>query len=1044
MMKKIVHSLIILLLSLHSVAQNSTFQIEGLIIDPLTQTPIEGVVVTITGLPGSLKTDAQGQFSAAIPSNVGIITAWYPGYYEFSQPISQRTQITIVLVPKGQRGYTEFIQLPFTGLVSAGNKHTSLSTIERKDVRLGSTQVEQTLHQIPGLHIVGKSGMPGEGHFLHLRGINSLTANNTPLIVVNGVPLMPDMNESGIIGGFSKAVFNAIHPHDVQNVTVLKGADASRYGSIASNGVILIETDKATDLETKVELISQFGVNQNQSRLPVMGVNDYKSYVGNVALTRYDDMAQILTLFPYLVDNPNYFYHYLYNNNTSWQDYIYSPGFSTDHLLKIKGGDAIAKYDFSLGYKHQGGQVTNTGYSRYFARVNSDVNLSRKLSMFSTISMAYHDYNVQEQGMLEATNPLLAALKKGPIFSPFQKDKNNQLLPDFAVIRDQDNQLITNNMVSNPYAIVHSLQAAEHGYDVQINAGLNYQWNEHVTVSGIAGIYYYLSRQNVFVPGITERTIMPLNNRLAINTVRSAQGITSNSYYNLNVDFDKTYHYIHQIKAGAGVQVAQNFTEYDAGTGYNTANDFYRTLNNVVSSSRNYFGYIDAWNWLNLNTHVHYNYNNQLHMGASIAADASSAQGPDAPLFQLYPSLNVAWLTKKSLFSDYDFVDKLNVRGELFSTGNSRFSSSLSKYHYINKVFRELSGLVRAGVPNTQIIPERNTTLGLGIDMALFAHRVDLSLDVYRTHNQHLIMPVSISSAFGVNYLYSNVASTLNRGFEAGVRATLIRKKDVNWYVGASLSTNIDKVVSLGEQNSMVLEMEDGSALITQVGKPVYAFYGYETRGILAGTNQALTAGKDGKPLTNFVGTPFQAGDVWFVDQNDDGVIDDRDRTILGSAAPKWHGSVSTAFRYRQMEISALFTYSYGNSMYNAVRRSMESMSDFSNQLVTVNRRWMSEGQVTDMPRATFGDPMNNSRFSDRWIEDASFIKLKEISLMYHLKHLMKGTTLFLTAENVFTLTNYLGLDPETNYAYDVSMRGFDYAKIPHPRTIKVGFKIQL
>ncbi len=1044
MIRKIIYSLLTLVFAFQGVlAQNQGFKLEGQVFDPVSGSAVAGAVVRVTGLAGSVLTNQEGKFSVTIPSGVGTVTTWFPGFYQDVQPISGRNNIRIVLVPAGQKGYTENFLLPFKGITPGREKQTNLTAVEKKDVSQAATQVEQALHNIPGLQLIGKSGMPGEGSFFSIRGVNSLTAGTSPLLVVNGVPLMPDMNESGIIGGFSKSVFNSIHPHDIQNITVLKGADVTRYGSLGSNAVILIETDKATDLDTRVELISQFGVDQNHRRLPVLGVRDYKSYIGNVALTRYDDMAQILELFPYLVDNPNYFYRYLYNNDTNWQDYIYSEALTTDHVLKIKGGDAIAKYDLSIGIKQQGGQIKNTGHSRYFARINSDVNLSRNVSMFSTISMAYLSYKAQEQGMLEATNPILAAMKKGPLFSPFQKDNENNLLPDFAIIRDQDNKLITNNMVSNPLAIVNSLQAAEHGYDVQINAGLNYKINDHLNLTGVAGIYYYMSRQDVFVPGVTQRTIMPLNNQLAINTVRSAQGQTNNKYFNLHLDYHKTFDLVHDFKASVGSQIAQNYTEYDAGTGYNTANDFYKTLNNVVSSSRSYFGYINVWNWLNFNANVQYVYDHQFALGATIAADASSATGPDAPLFQLYPSLNAAWMTKNSLLNDVDFIDKLNIRAEVFSTGNSRFSSSLSKYHYVNKVFRELSGLVRAGIPNTEIVPERNTTVGGGIDASILGNRVDLSLDVYNTRNSDLIMPVSISSAFGVNYLYSNVAITNNSGIEAAVRAALIRTKDFNWYVGASISANNDRVISLGGQDEMILEMEDGSAIRTKVGESVYAFYGYQTNGVIASAAQAATAGKDGQPLRTFVGTAFQAGDVLFVDQNNDGVIDDRDRVNLGSAAPKFYGNLNSSFRYKNMELSALFAYSYGNKMYNAVRRSMESMSDFSNQLITVNRRWMFDGQQTDMPRATFGDPMGNSRFSDRWVEDASFIKLKELMFTYHLNDFMKGTTLFVSAENLFTLTNYLGLDPETMYSYDVSMRGFDYAKVAHPRSVKLGFKIQ-
>jgi len=1023
-------------------AQKDSIRLTGLVVEPYKNTPIAGAVVNITGHEGSLKTDKDGKFTVKLKSAKGVITVWYPGYYNNVQPLANRKRIKVVMVSEKKAGYSDYMLLPFKGITNIREKQTNLNSVQKNDINLSKTDVEQAFNNIPGLQVIGKSGMPGEGNYFSIRGINTISGNSTPLIVINGVPYMPDLNESGIIGGFTKGALNAINPRDIQNITVLKGADATLYGSMGSNGVIMIETDKAVDLDTKVEFISQFGIDKNQSTFPVMGVKDYKSYISNVALTKYEDMADVTTKFPFLVDDPNYYYKYKYNNNTDWQSKIYSPGFTTDNVLKIKGGDAIAKYDVSIGYKNKKGEIIGTDFTKYYTRINSDVNLNRKITLFSAISMAYMDYNVQEQGLLEATNPLLASLKKGPLFSPYEKDADNNLLPNYEGIRDLDGNLIENNMVSNPLAIVNSVVAKEHGYDVQINAGLNYKITDNFNIKGIVGLYYYLSRQDLFVPGVTKQTIMPLNNQLAINTARSAQDITYNTYYNLNANYNKTFNSIHILKASIGAQMAMNNTEYDAGTGYNTANDFYKTLNNVSTNGRNYMGYNDIWNWMNFNANAQYTYNHQIAAGLSMSVDGSSSTGIDASQFQVYPAVNMAWFAKNSVLKGVDFINKLTLRAEYVTTGNSRFSSSLSKYHYINKVFRELSGLTRAGIPNTEIVPELNKTLGFGLDLSMFNNRLDLTLDYYRTTNSNLIMPVSISSAFGMNYLYDNAATTQNNGIETGIQLALIQTKDWKWYIGGTISFNENKVTLLGNQPNLILSMNDGSAIITEVGKPVYSFYGYETEGVFATANEAATAGKGGLPLKNVVGKSFEAGDIHFVDKNNDGVIDDRDRVNLGSAAPDYYGNLFTTFQYKNLELTANFNYSVGNKMYNATRRNMESMTDFSNQLVSVNNRWMNEGQITSMPRAAFADPMGNSRFSDRWIEDASFIKLKEVMLSYRFNFLA-GTTIYVSGENLFTLTNYLGLDPETMYSNDASLRGFDYAKIALPISFKFGFKLQ-
>jgi len=256
--------------------------------------------------------------------------------------------------------------------------------------------------------------------------------------------------------------------------------------------------------------------------------------------------------------------------------------------------------------------------------------------------------------------------------------------------------------------------------------------------------------------------------------------------------------------------------------------------------------------------------------------------------------------------------------------------------------------------------------------------------------------------------------------------------------VGATLSTNQSKVLELGNQDKLILEMGDGSAVISEKGQALYSFYGYQTDGVFAADDDAITAN-----LKDAAGKSFAAGDVIFIDQNNDNIIDDRDRVNLGNANPKLFGSFNTTFQYKNFELSAIFGYNSGNLMYNAVRRNMESMSGFTNQLVSVRNRWMSQGQDTKMPRAVYGDPMGNARFSDRWIEDASYLKLKELTISYKFKYL-NGTTVYLSGENLLTITNYLGLDPENMYSYDASLRGFDYAKVPLPRSFKLGFNIKL
>lgn len=1052
---KILSLFILLIISISGIyAQKGDHTIVGTVLDPYNKKPIEGAVVGVTGQKSSVKTDKDGKFIIQTSTAKGELTVWFPGYLTEVQPLDGRSEISLVLVPENKYNSAQDILLPIVGPSNIRTKYSNLQAVQKKDISIANTEVEQIFTKLAGVNVIGKGGMSGEGSYFNVRGLNTFSANTVPLIVVNGIPYMPDVNESGVIGGHSKSILNSFNPRDIQNITVLKGAEASVYGSLGSNGVILIETDKAIDLDTKVEFSSQFGVEMNQSKLPVMGVKDFKSYIGNVALTEYTDMARVLQLFPFLVDDESYYYKFMYNNNTNWQNQIYAPGFSTDNLLKIKGGDAIAKYDISIGFKNKGGQVKGTDFSKYYARLNSDVNMSRKLTFNSSLMMSYMTYNLQEQGMLKATNPILAALKKGPLFSPYKKDADNNLLPDFEPIHSDNSylldterygNLIVNNMVSNPLALVKTLDANQQDYDIQINAGLKYKVNDYLSVSGAMGLYYFFSRQNIFVPGVTNQSIMPLSDLAAANTVRSAQGTTFNTYFNLNANYNRVFDYVHEIKLSAGSQIAVNSNVYDAGSGYNTSNDFYKTLGNTSNKSRVFYGYTDMWNWMNFNFSGQYVYNQQVAIGAKMTLDASSSTGADAQLFQLYPAVYTTFMLKNSLLKNVEAVNKMNLRAEFASTGNSRFSSSLSKYYYINKLFYKLSGLVREGIPNTQIVPEKSNTFNVGTDISLLNNRLDFTADLYITKSSDLIMPVSVVASYGTDMIYDNAANADTKGFEVGAQFTAVNLKNFKWYIGGTIATNKSKITSLGRQSSMVMTLADGASAISKLGESLYSFYGLQvdkTNPVFATTNDAATATTSGY-LKTAAGESYNAGDIHYVDQNNDGIIDDRDRVIIGNANPDFFGTLYTHLQYKNFSLTANFGYSAGNDMYNAVRRSMESMSDYTNQLVSVNRRWVSEGQVTDIPKATYGDPMGNAQFSDRWIEDASYIKLKELTLSYDLK-VMNGLTVYVTGENLFTITKYLGLDPETMYSNDAALRGFDYAKVPLARSFKLGFNIKL
>jgi TonB-linked SusC/RagA family outer membrane protein len=1006
--------------------------------------PLEGAIVTVQG-GENVSTGINGDFLLPATAEAQWISVWAAGYYSVTQLINGRSDIIVMMIPENSYKYNESAALPFRVEASRPD-HTSAVNIAKKDFTPGSMKIDRALSgQIAGLQTIRNGGMPGEGSYFNLRGIRTIVGENAPLIVINGIPHLFDNRESQLINGLSRDIFQAYNIEDIQNITVLKGAEASIYGSMGSNGVILIETDGATsdDLNTKISFYGQYGSVWNDKRMPLLSGTDYKSYLSDAGMSYYDNMENFFADFPFL-NNPNSRYYYLYNNNTDWQDYIYKKGFVTDNLFRVEGGDAIAKYDLSLGYAKEDGLLKNTTSQRYHTQLNTNTLISKQVEIFTTVGLAYMDGWYQEQGMVNQTNPLLAAYSQAPLLSPFKKDVNGNTLATFAPYY-YGNCTNMDFAVSNPLAGVNALDARNRQYDVNIRAGLTYKPLTDLALTATFGLYYNYNNEHLFVPGISDETILPFFDQYgeSRNSVKEGIGETLNFYYNLNGRYKKIFEGIHALNITGGIQAITTKKEYDAGSGRNTANDFYQVLGNTQAIGRYFYGYLEKWNWINAYAHVDYTYKQMWMASVNAGYDATSSAGTYGDHFFIYPSAGLTWLGKGWLpLTNSTLVNRLNVRAEYGITGNSRFSSNYGKFYYKSLPYQAISGIVRANISNTNLKPEKNTQWNIGLDMSLLHNRLELSVDYYNSLASDIIFAVPLSSVYGSEPYFDNLGEIENKGFEASIQASLIRTRDFEWIIGGNIAQNKGKVKSLGGIDRLVTEYPDGAQLITQVGNEPYQFYGYRALGVFSTEAEAENAG-----LINQKGQSFQAGDVRFLNVNNDDRINDKDRVNLGSAAPDFFGGFFSRISYKSFALSAEFAYSKGNKAYNAVRRELESLSTLGNQSIAAVNRWNLEGQQTDMPRAQWGDPMGNSDFSSRWIEDASYLRMKNITFSFSfdkkILNFFRAGTLYVTGENLLTFTKYLGLDPEFSYSNSDPVQGFDYAKLMQPKSVKLGVNLK-
>ncbi len=1033
-------------------AQEQKYSVSGVILNDQKE-PVADAIVTCPG-HGLVRTDAEGKFSFKNVDKWTTVRVQAKGFYnkEF-RVVSDADQLSVFLIDADKRDYNETL---LNGMAE-NSEHVSngfgIQNVAKKDLSLGAVTFDKALQgKLTGLQLVQKSGMTGEGSNISLRGVRSLIAETNPLIVINGVPYLSDQKESQLIQGYSRSLFQSINPQDIANITLLTGAEASAWGSLGSNGVLLIETDgaKSDDLNTRVTFAGSTGINWQNNKLPLMNASQYKSYLSDIAMDYYGNMGSFFGDFGFM-STPNANMAHLYAFDTDWQDEIYSNSMTNDYLFRVEGGDAIAKYDIALGYTGDQSVLTNSKSDRFHTQINANVLVSKKVELNANLNLAYLNGSYQEQGYSKETNPLMAAYRRSPLLSPYKSSTIPSEDGSFALIRDYSSYYLgsvqnTDFIVSNPVSIVNNVDGSIRQYDMNSRAQIVYKPFNDLQLAATLGLYINYDKEKLFMPGKNYQDVVPRFDSFGKieNSVQVGQANVFNFYYGVSGRYQHTWNKVHALDARAGFQIFKSKTEYDMATGRNTANDFYQTMGDTEGLGKYFDGYNNQWNWLNGYVQANYLFANLAKAGVVASVDGASSVGSDATRLAFYPGVNGAVMLANFDFmeSQKSWLDQLDIFADFSVTGNSRFSSKYGKYYYTSQPYQTIAGIVRANVPNTNLVPERDNTLQFGVEMAALQHRLGLKVVGFNTTATDVLMLGQNSSALGTSPYYCNEGEISSKGVEVSVNAVPFKNKDWTWSIVANISHAKNTLEKLGNLKSSITLLSDGGEIISMVGEDPYAFYGYQTKGVYSTTADAI-AGK----LTNRNGLGYQAGDVIYVDNKEDNIINDADKVVLGSATPDFYGSISTSLEYKGFALDLNFAYSVGNEAYNAMRRVSESSSDFANQLKSVNRRWQNEGDITTMPRANYGDAIGNNDMSDRFVEDASYLKLRDITFSYtwdkKLWNIIQSGTIYVSGQNLITFTDYLGVDPEFAYSNAASMMGVDYGKVALPKSVKLGVNLK-
>ncbi len=1045
-----------------AVATVETRTITGTVYDAITNAPMPGVRVQATGHEKiTTMTNAEGQYTLAIPSYVTLLSFSTPEYLLIQRPVYNDDIINVRLYSDG-----------FSDNYVADIKAVEHNGFE-KEISPSST-IDSDIQKNLGADIrsITRSGALAVGNAMFVRGINSLNAKTQPLVVVDG--LIWDMQESAsyLHTGIFNNILSAIDVEDIDEVKIMKNGTAL-YGSRAANGVLIINTKRGRSMATRIAVNAYGGITLAPKTMNVMGADDYRIYandlVGSIANVSPNPN------FPFLRNDKDYVLYNKFHNDTDWEDYTYTEAFSQNYKLNVEGGDDIAMYNFSFGYTTADSPLEANNMERMNVRLNSDISLAENFDTrvdisFSRVARELLDDGIREdQSKLPISSIGYLAKIKSPFLSPYRFSdlgvisKNYDAADNFAYSPARTAGVTyPNNSLYNPMIILKNGAGAYKNEMEYTNMAITVAPELKLgdfTITETFNYSLYRVNEVYYLPyadpsGATSYDFYSVSagkriSNYAASLFSREAVITSDT----RVAWDKRFG-AHELDVYGGFRYT-NF-EYDTNSigGANTGND----QNFGVSGSLDDLSTSGEDNmWTNLAWYLSadYSYMTKYFLQATASLETSSRFGKNADgalkiggvAWGFFPSVQAAWLLSSEKWFKFKPINMLKLRVGYDAVGNDAIDFYAARsYLQTANFFNKTLGLELGNVENDGVKWETTHRINLGADMMLFDNRLGLSFDVYKSKTTDLLVQKKYAFVTGMDTYWSNGGELENVGFEASANYKVANSKNFQWEVGASVGHYKSEVTALDEALNPVAVY--GGEVKTMVGQPVAVFWGYKTDGVIASAEEAEALGLYKKEGANI--HKFEAGDIKFVDINpgeNPGLIDENDKTIIGDPNPDFYGNIYSSMKMKNWKLDVVCNYSVGNDIYNYYRQQLESGSSFNNQTTALVNRWTVDGQQTSTPKVVFGDPMGNSRFSDRWIEDGSYLRIKTIKLSYDVPvsySWLQGLTLWCAAENVYTFTKYDGNDPETSVNNSILYQGIDAGLLPQSRSFHFGVKLNL
>ena len=1039
--------------------------VKGRVLCATTKAPLAGVVVRVAEVEGySVLTSNDGTYELRVPLTATSLEMTAPDFNRVRQGLAggERQHDTLLYPDTFTGEYSDVTNVTATAS-AADFRFSNAVTIEDEiQKRLGAY-----------VHTTTRSGTPGIGSVMFIGGLSSLNANAQPLIVVDGVIYDQQYTRTTLHDGFYNDILSNISPSDIESVEVLRSGTAL-YGAKGANGVILINTRRNHSMATRITASIAAGVTLEPRCFDVMDADQYRSYASDLLQTTRSTIHD----FKFLNDDPAYYYYNQYHNNTDWRDYVYRTAITQNYSINVEGGDDIADYNLSLGYTDNQSTLDFNTMNRLNIRFNSDIRLTNRFGIRFDASFANQTRNLRNDGAPAnytegtPTSAAFLAYTKSPMLSPFTF-ANGRISQNYIDVSDESylNEALAdysnyNYKLANPLAVNEygDAENKNHFENSMINLAVTpkYRFGRNLTLSEHFSYNLVNTNEKFYIPlnGVPAYYVSSVSTYCE-NEVRSMAAKQNSVMSDTRLEYSLNPSPI-ALHLMGGARINWESYTLSSQLGYNTSSDKMPSISSSLDHAQT-AGNNDKWKSIAWYMQGDFSYLQRYYLQLNVTAETSSRFGRDADgavkLFEVpwavFPGIQGAWVisnepwfqrsTSNSRLVTFNYL-KLTAGYDI--SGNDDIDYHAARSYFASHNFLEdVSGLAFENIGNTNLQWETTRRLSAGLEANLLNNRLNLQLNWFRATTDHLLMYQQLRYVTGLEHNWANGGAMRNQGIDVSTLIKVLALKNFQWELGASLGHYTNRMTKLTDNQQAIENTVYGATIRTEIGQPANMFYGYKTLGVFASSEEAAAAGLYVLADNGVNHQYFGAGDVCFADLDGDHQITAADRTFIGNPNPDIYGNLWTSMAWKRFRLDVNMNYSLGNDVYNYLRQQLESGSRFMNQTTAMTRRWQTEGQVTDIPRATFQDPMGNSRFSDRWIEDGSYLRLKTVTLSYTLpmhSTFLQGFQFWIQANNLLTFSKYLGADPESAMTSSVIGQGIDLGRLPLSRSLVAGVKINL